>query len=475
MSLIEATLSGFAQPLYFPPEITDNEEVFCNSNNRDIIIRIEAKPIEDLEKVVESNVTVLDIVIHRESKQWDCKIRRGGEPIVIAPGGSKRRDNYVILANGPGVDVTYLLKACALLGNMIYIPSFRNTINAGSASYYDIPVGQGFITQWNIWKTGSIKQYQETAYKVQKDLAKIFAYSELEINASTDGKSLHMIINGKSYKSSELGSGLTQFFLVLGSVAIRSYRPSFILIDEPEINLHPSLQLDFLTRLTSYADFGILFATHSIGLARASADYIYSVRRNADNLSEITDYNSTPRLTELLGELSFAGYRELGFNKILLVEGATEIKTIQQFLRWYKKEHKIVLLPMGGDQMINPDAGTQLEEIKRISKEIFILIDSERSSEDEELSARRAAFKKICEDINITCHILERRAMENYFPDHAIKKVKGKTYHALKAYEHFKSGPSFSKWAKSENWQIAQEMVRSDLDGTDLGQFLQSL
>src|SRR6266700_8378531 len=140
-----------------------------------------------------------------------------------------------------------------------------------------------------------------------------------EINASPDGQMLHLLINGKSYKISELGSGLTQFFLVLASAVIRSSTPSYILIDEPEINLHPSLQLDFLTRLTAYANHGILFATHSVGLARASADHIYSVRRSPDGQSEITDYNSTPRLAELLGELSFSGYKELGFDKILLV------------------------------------------------------------------------------------------------------------------------------------------------------------
>lgn len=366
-----------------------------------------------------------------------------------------------------------MLKACVLLSNIAYIPSFRNAINAGASNYYDIPVGQAFITQWNGWKTGPIKRYQENAYRVQEDIAKIFEYSQLEINASPDGQRLHMLINGKSYKVSELGSGLAQFFLVLASTAMRNPSPSFILIDEPEINLHSSLQLDFLTRLTSYASHGILFATHSVGLARTSADHIYSVRRNPDGQSEVTDYNTTPRLAELLGELSFAGYKELGFDKILLVEGSTEVKTIQQFLRWYKKEHQIVLLPMGGDQMINPEAEVQLEEIKRISDNICVLIDSELSAPNEVLAPNRVAFKKLCDDAGIKCHVLERRAMENYFPDYAIKKVKGDTYHALQAYEQFKF--PFPKWAKSENWLIAKEMVPEDLHNTDLGEFLQSL
>ncbi len=467
------SLNGNTQAFNFPSEIMDQEEVFCNLNNRNLTIQVQLIPTGETEQATPLMLQKLEVIVPRGSNTWTCKMYLDDREVPA--GNLSWRENRDLYRETEMVaDLSQMLKACGLLGNMAYIPSFRNTINVGSSSnYYDIPVGQAFISQWNGWKTGPTKRYQENAYRVQEDIAKIFEYSQLEINASPDGQRLHMLINGKSYKISELGSGLAQFFLVLASAAMRSLSPSFILIDEPEINLHSSLQLDFLTRLTSYASHGILFATHSVGLARASADHIYSVRRNPDGQSEVTDYNSTPRLAELLGELSFAGYKELGFDKILLVEGSTEVKTIQQFLRWYKKEHQIVLLPMGGDQMINPEAGVQLEEIKRISDNVSALIDSERSAPGEELEERRAAFKKLCDDANIKCHVLERRAIENYFPDYAVKKVKGDTYRALQEYEQFKH--PFPKWAKSENWQIAKEVAPGDLDNTDLGEFLQSL
>jgi len=470
MTSLVAGLNGQSQNFYIPPEIVDHEEVFCNLNNRNLTVQIQLIPTGETEQATPLMLPTLEVIVQRGSLSWTCKMHIDNKEL---PSGNLRsNENNINLEDELVADLSFMLKACELLGNIAYIPSFRNTINVGASNYYDIPVGQAFITQWNNWKTG-LKRHQEAAYQVQKDLAKIFAYSELEINASADSQRLHTLINGKSYKISELGSGVTQFFLVLASAAMRNRSPSFILIDEPETNLHPSLQLDFLTRLTSYASHGILFATHSVGLARASADHIYSVLRNTDGQSEITDYNSTPRLSEFLGELSFAGYKELGFDKILLVEGSTEVKTIQQFLRWYKKEHQIVLLPMGGDQMINPEAGVQLEEVKRISDNVCALIDSERSAQGEELVASRSAFKKLCDDAKIPCHILERRAIENYFPDYAVKKVKGDAYRALQPYEPFK--PPFPKWGKSENWQIAREMVPKDLDKTDLGEFLQSL
>src|SRR3712207_3935622 len=103
-----------------------------------------------------------------------------------------------------------------------------------------------------------------------------------------------------------MGAGIAQFFLVIATAAMKT--PSFILIDEPELNLHPSLQLDFLTTLTSYARNGVLFSTHSSGLARSSAETIYTVSRISTEPSSVNLMEATPRLAEFLGELSYSGY-----------------------------------------------------------------------------------------------------------------------------------------------------------------------
>ena len=65
-----------------------------------------------------------------------------------------------------------------------------------------------------------------------------------------------------------------------------------------------------------------------------------------------------------------SGSKELGFDKVLLVEGATEVQTIQQFLRMLKKDHQIVLLPLGGGQLISGRSAPAIEEIKRITPNI---------------------------------------------------------------------------------------------------------
>jgi len=365
-----------------------------------------------------------------------------------------------------------LAEASDILSGTRYMAAFRNALNLGAIqNYFDIQVGQAFVQRWKEIKTGNLKSETNVALKVTRDIEKIFGFRDVEINASADGQTLHVAIDERAYKLTEVGSGLTQFILVLANAATQS--PSYILIDEPELNLHPSLQLDFLTSLGSYATKGIVFSTHSIGLAQSAADWIYSVSRSEDGLSRTSEWGSTPRLSELLGELSFSGYKELGFDKVLLVEGPTDVKTIQQFLRFYKKNQKIVLLQLGGNAMINDRTAVELGEIKRISANVSALIDSERAAQGAPPPPNREQFVGACQRTDIFCHMLERRAIENYFTDSAVKKVKGNKYRALKPFE--KLNEVSPGWSKQENWRVAEHMTKADLDGTDLGAFLSAL
>jgi len=78
-------------------------------------------------------------------------------------------------------------------------------------------------------------------------------------------------------------------------------RPStFILIDEPELSLHPSLQLDFIDALSSYASQGVIFATHSLGLARTAAEYSYALRKENNAGAIMRPFDELPRLGEFV-------------------------------------------------------------------------------------------------------------------------------------------------------------------------------
>ncbi len=317
-------------------------------------------------------------------------------------------------------------------------------------------------------KVGQSKETRRAAIQVEEELQRIFDPPNFELNASTDGQQLLVRIGAESYALHEQGAGLAQFILVLARSATR--RARLILIDEPELNLHPALQLDFLNTLAAFAPFGVMFATHSIGLARAASDEIYLVRRVAQGKGKVQSLEGTPALAEFMGELSLSGYKELGYSTVLLVEGPTELRTIQRLLRPYRIEHKVVLVPLGGGSMIRPDVSEALLEIKRLTEPVYALIDSERVNADSELDRDRAGFVTSCEAAGVDCHVLVRRAIENYFPKHAVREALGDSFDSLGPYD--KPAESTKPWGKQNNWRIADMMTREDIEETDLGEFL---
>jgi ABC-type cobalamin/Fe3+-siderophores transport system ATPase subunit len=466
-------LQGNHRAFQFPGTILDHEELFCNANSRDLSIKL--RLAQDGSPKMNGLPIPLEVVfiVPRASNTAKAELHLANTQLDLSRKDIDFQGTILRVGGHAEVEFLPLFDKLKELADTLYIGPFRNAINVGGqGSYFDIAVGQDFIRTWRNYKTGNAKRHNEASYRLTEDIRRIFEFDALEINSSQDEQTLQFFVNGRSYKLSELGAGLAQFVIVLANAATR--RPCYILIDEPELNLHPTLQVDFLTTLASYARKGVLFATHSYGLARANAQSVYTVRKDTKHQSEVRPLEATPRLAELLGELSFCGYKELGFDKILLVEGVTDVLTIQQFLRIYGKDHRIVLLPLGGSHLINGSREQELREVTRITSNVFALIDSERGAPNAPPEQTRTAFVQACCNAGLRkCHVLDRRATENYLADAAVKAVKGSNYRAPAPFEELKKlSPS---WSKDENWRIAREMTAQDLDNTDLGQFLISL
>ncbi len=377
----------------------------------------------------------------------------------------------IVLSDGSRVRYQTILQAAQAISDIQYIGPFRNAINEGAGAYYDLQLGTAFLAHWHSWKAGGNKEMNRAVIKVTDDIRRLMGVQSLEINASIELRTLQILIDGRPHKLSEVGAGIAQLIIVLGNALIR--RPSFIAIDEPETHLHPALQLEFLATLASYSTYGVIFATHSIGLARAISDRTYSVQASEKG-SIVKAYDKTPRYAEFLGSLGIAGLQDIGWNRVLLVEGTTDVRVFQQFLKKYAKDRHVVILPLGGGSMIHSGTATQLEEVARLCDHVFAIIDSERKSPEQPLEKGRSDFAENCRKLGIKCLVTKWRATENYLTDRCVKQVYGPQYKALGEYGNT-TGGSNQFWGKSDSWRGAQEMTRDELDQTDLGKFLSEL
>lgn len=478
-----------SQAFVFPSEVKDPQEIFYNGNDRPLSIEFNLLNVNLLEENDFPVVRKIIIIVPRTTsfliKIYVDDAMINGNQVQEVSG----RLSVLGYADNQQrwFDLSHILTVLELLKNTFYIGAFRNAINplytndlsqqrqiqSWHSLYYDINIGAKLIQAWKEFKAGTIRQNRQDAIELTKQISQIFRFDSLEIFHTDNERDFLFVINGESYNLSDVGSGIAQFFVVLANIVIK--KPSFILIDEPEINLHPSLQLEFLDILERYASNGVLYATHSVGLAR-HADKIYSVFKDNNNISNIREFENRSSLSELLGELSYSAYRELGFTKVLLVEGRTEVKVIQQFLRKYNKDNEFFIVSMGGSQYICEHSEDELREFMRASETIFALIDSEKVSSDQELDSSRQGFVNTCERLGIDCHVLEWRAIDNYFPDRVIRQIKGQNFQALNPYQKLgETTQGIQHWAKSENWRFAQAMTKEELESTDLGNFIKRI
>jgi ABC-type branched-subunit amino acid transport system ATPase component len=371
-----------------------------------------------------------------------------------------------------------LREIAILLSRSLYIGPYRNITNQanqGGATYYDLPIGESFIAQWRELKTGASRPAKIAILDTQRAIAELLGYQSLEINASHDGKTLNLVFDGDLVLSlADVGAGIAQLIFAIVTAANR--RPSIIIIDEPELHLHPTMQAKFVEALARYAEHGVIFATHSIGLARQVATQIFTVTRDKNTgKSSISEFESVRNSAQLLGEMSYSQFSAVGGQFLLLVEGTTEVRTFRVLLRKLGIDADVLIVPLGGSSLIGAKRDSEMAEFQRIGADVFVLIDSERTAAGKPLVADREGFRVTCEKLFHPERVLltQRRATENYMTDRAIKIVKSDKYRALTEYEELASVDPV--WAKNENWKIADEMQFDEIKDTDLGQFLLSL
>jgi len=357
------------------------------------------------------------------------------------------------------------------LASTVFVGPFRNVLNVEGVGtqHFDMTIGRPLVEGWHVLKNGTDPDHARIAARLERQIAGLLCLKSLEINSARDFSTLLVVVGEHRYELGDMGTGTAHLITVLANLALA--RPAYVLIDEPEAGLHPRLQMRFVETLQQLAGRGVIMATHSVGLARASAQRIYTIRV-AEEERSIHRFEGTPSLAAFMGEMSFSSYRDLGYDRLLLVEGPTDMPVIRHFLRLLSKDHQVVLLPVRGDEGIAPHTERELEEVKRICPNVSAVIDSDKG-EAEPLGRNRQGFVDACAAAGVRCHVLARRSIENYFADAAVKVVLGDKATALGPYETTEEAgwKSLGYSKRTHNWRIADAMTFTDLGG-DLAEFL---
>ncbi len=231
---------------------------------------------------------------------------------------------------------------------------------------------------------------------------------------------------GEILPFSSLSSGEQEVVKVIFDVARKDIKHSIIIVDEPELHLHPTLAFKLIENLKSVGEHTnqFIFLTHSADListyySTGNVYFVDSVQTGSNQAHKLSDLNhSHKELVQLIGEN--LGLFAVG-KKLVFVEGedaSIDRLTFHAIAQKYLPEAKIV--PLGSVK--NLLALNAFEE--QIRNSIFG-IDLYMIRDRDGLSDNQIA--EIEQHGRIKC--LKKRHLENYFLDSEVLfKVAEKLY-----------------------------------------------
>ena len=229
----------------------------------------------------------------------------------------------------------------------------------------------------------------------------------------------------------EVGSGITSIMNL--AMALTKYRGGLLLFEEPELHLHPRLQrqvTSYLLELVESGDWQVILTTHSNHILDFAANSIVSVhatewRKQGASVRNLT----SAQIHDAISALGARPSSLLESNCLIWVEGPSDAIYIKFFLTEYFRRHSIKLREFtdysfsffGGAilaHMSFQDAPVKtLFDIMSIRRNSYIVLDSDRASNDDPLGkkyARDFISDRVLAD---RYWITNGREIENYLDD----------------------------------------------------------
>ncbi len=178
-------------------------------------------------------------------------------------------------------------------------------------------------------------------------------FKEIEINEDLFMFSIYADNKIRSMK--RIGDGFKRLFVVLYYIFHPEY--NIILIDEPEIHLHPSIIKKFLWILEENSCSNqIFFTTHHPTFVQAkNLPNIWRITRDNDNSTAVYGfYKKDVDISRFVQEINDENSGMLFADKVLLVEGVSDAIFMREMInRFYKKDKDIKVIYTSGKGSID--------------------------------------------------------------------------------------------------------------------------
>lgn len=265
---------------------------------------------------------------------------------------------------------------------------------------------------------------------------------DANVRIDADASMIQVQTGGTDYLAlSDLGTGIEELVILAATVACNENK--LILIEEPEIHLHPSLQGKIISNLLKDNNGNrFLITTHSPTIINSENVSITHVTKK-DGVSYSRTINTVPDIRDTLDDIGAQPADLLQANYVIWVEGPSDRIYVNHWLSKVApdlRENIDYTIMMYGGRLLNSCSADweeqgELISLFRINTHFCALMDSDRPGPRKKINSTKSRIIKECEKTGCLSWVTDGRTIENYIPSEYLAEAIHNLYPGKK-YRH---------------------------------------